>query len=120
MDIVVFLEARVAEEEATLHYAEPVGSPLVGSLREECAQKRAILEDWKCAAAAEGIADPGEAKSPFAVARRSMLRILAAGYKHHPDYASACREDASGGTGPNGMRAQHAADSRPVSLTAPC
>lgn len=86
VDIVSFLKARISEEEANLLHADPSDSQLAGPMLAECAQKRAILDDWKCAAAAEGIEDPADARHPLTVARRSMLVILAAGYKNHPDY----------------------------------
>ena len=53
----------------------------------ECAQKRAILDGWKRAAAEEGITRPAEARGNVAMARRSMLTILAAGYRSHPDFS---------------------------------
>lgn len=88
MDIVTFLEARIAEEESNLLHADPSESQLLGPMLAECAQKRAILDDWKFAAAAEGIVDPADVQGPLAMARRSMLAILAAGYQSHPDYSS--------------------------------
>lgn len=89
MDITEFLEARIGEEEAQLRHADtddPAGSPLIGPMLAECAQKRAILDYWKRAAAAEGISDTADAQGEQAIARRSMLRILAAGYENHPDF----------------------------------
>jgi len=99
MNIVEFLEARIAEEEAAIRDGMFVvgtsdlpedGSAGRGSLgermQEECAQKRAIIASWKDAAEDEGIEDPGEAQGTVAIARRAMLTILAGSYREHPDY----------------------------------
>jgi hypothetical protein len=59
----------------------------------ECAQKRAILAEWK-RAAQEGITDIADAQGELAFARRSMLNILASGYAGHPDF------DPAWGAGP--------------------
>lgn len=100
MNIVEFLEARIAEQEesiqcgnstpgqnlhtlATDEMAVPLS--LTEALFVECAQKRAILADWKAAAAEEGITARTETAGTIAIAHRSMLNILAAGYKNHPD-----------------------------------
>jgi hypothetical protein len=85
MNIVQFLEARIAEQEADI-LGGGVPLSLTKALLAECAEKRAILAAWKAAAEAEGITDPAQAEGTITVARRSMLNILAAGYKHHPDY----------------------------------
>ena len=99
MNIVEFLEARIAEEEAAIRDGMFVvgtsdlpedGSDGKGSLgermQEESAQKRAIIASWKEAAESEGIEDPGEAEGTVAIARRAMLTILAGSYRDHPDY----------------------------------
>ena len=99
MDIVEFLEARIAEQESALREGSfrPGGwfSPesenldeasLCALMLEECARKRAIIASWKEAADAEGISDPGEAEGTVAVARRAMLTILAGSHRDHPDY----------------------------------
>ncbi|SDP44166.1 hypothetical protein SAMN04487914_111123 [Arthrobacter sp. ok909] len=101
MNIVEFLEARIAEQEAGIqgrHFAgghdyETVASDdmavppsLTEALLAECAVKRRIVADWKLAAQEDGITDPADAEEPVALARRSMLIVLAAGYKDHPDY----------------------------------
>lgn len=90
VDIVEFLEARIDEEEAELRHVdiEELQAPasLGSKLLAECVQKRDILADWKRAAAAEGINDPADAQGTVAMARRSMLGILAAGYVGHPDF----------------------------------
>lgn len=88
VDIAEFLEARLDEEEEQLRRADtdPSASPLVLPMLAECAQKRAILDSWKLSAAAEGISDTADAQGEQAIARRSMLRILAAGYEMHPDF----------------------------------
>ena len=99
MNIVEFLEARIAEEEAGIRDGSFVvgpsdlpadGSNSMGSLGErmleESAQKRAIIASWKDAAKDEGIEDPGEAQGTVAIARRAMLTILAGSYREHPDY----------------------------------
>jgi hypothetical protein len=85
MNIVQFLEARIAEQEADI-LGGGVPASLTKALLAECAEKRAILAAWKTAAEAEGIIDPAQAEGTITVARRSMLNILAAGYKDHPDY----------------------------------
>ena len=99
MDIVEFLEARIAEQESAIREGSFVlgtsdgdgnggedNSSLGQRMREECAQKRAILASWKEAAEAEGINDPDEAKGTVAIARRAMLTILAGCHREHPDY----------------------------------
>lgn len=99
MNIVEFLEARIADEEAAIRDGMFVvgtsdrpddGGDGKGSLgermEEECAQKRAIIASWKQAAADEGIEDPADAEGTVAVARRAMLTILAGSYREHPDY----------------------------------
>ena len=99
MNIVQFLEARIAEEEAAIRDGMFVlgtsDSPEDGSdgksslgerMEEECAEKRAIIASWKQAAEAEGIEDPADAEGTVAVARRAMLTILAGSYREHPDY----------------------------------
>lgn len=89
MDIVKFLETRIGEEESGLSYVDDPEAPasLASKLLAECAQKRRILEDWNQAAAAEGISDPAEARGTLALARRSMLLILTAAYRGHPDHS---------------------------------
>ena len=101
MNLVEFLEARIAEQEAGLQGRNSIGdhnvdtaasddtavpSSLTDALLAECKQKRRILADWEVVAEAEGITDPADADGAVALARRSMLIILAAGYKDHPDY----------------------------------
>lgn len=106
MNIVEFLEARIAEEEAAIRDGTFVvgtsvlpedGSDGKGSLgelmQEECAQKRAIIASWTEAAEDEGIEDPGEAEGTVAIARRAMLTILAGSYREHPDYDQAWSPD---------------------------
>jgi hypothetical protein len=111
MNLVDFLEARIAEQEASIqgrtfvggHNVDTVASDdmavppsLTDAMLAECAQKRGILADWEVVAEAEGITDPADAEGTVAVARRSMLIILAAGYKDHPDYQaewSLCGDD---------------------------
>ena len=100
MNLAEFLEARISEQEA---YLQGRGFPqdlsadeasadiavpatLNEALLSECAQKRAILADWKAAAEEEGITCPLEAEGTVALSRYSMLLILAAGFKDHPDY----------------------------------
>lgn len=99
MDIVEFLEARIAEQESAIrggsfgpgawcgHEDENMDEDSLCTLMlEECAGKRAIIASWKEAADAEGISDPGEAEGTVAVARRAMLTILAGCHREHPDY----------------------------------
>ena len=99
MNIVQFLEARIAEEEAAIRDGMFVlgtsdfpedgidGKSSLGErMEEECAEKRAIIASWKQAAEAEGIEDPADAEGTVAVARRAMLTILAGSYREHPDY----------------------------------
>ena len=99
MDIVEFLEARIAEQESAIREGSfgPGAScsretgntdeaSLCQRMLDECAQKRAIIAGWKEAADAEGISDPGEAEGTVAVARRAMLTILAGSHREHPDY----------------------------------
>lgn len=104
MNIVEFLEARISEQEAGIQGRNFIESqfngtanndnmavppPLSEALLAECAHKRGILADWKVVAEAAGITDPADADGPIALARRSMLIILAANYKDHPDYNDA-------------------------------
>lgn len=102
MDIVEFLEARIAEQESAIwggslrpggwcsHENENMDeASLCERMLEECAQKRAIIASWKEAADAEGISDPREAEGTVAVARRAMLTILAGSHREHPDYDAA-------------------------------
>jgi hypothetical protein len=99
MDIVDFLEARIAEQEESIHQGTfthsggggPVADgPSVESLPvlmlRECAQARVVLTAWREAADAEGITDPADAEGTVALARRAMLHILAGGFKDHPDF----------------------------------
>ena len=99
MNIVEFLEARIAEEEANIRDGSFVGGPgacqehgsedkdaLAERIREESAEKRVIIASWREAADDEGIEDPREAEGTVAVARRAMLTILAGSYRRHPDY----------------------------------
>lgn len=90
MDIVEFLEARIAEEEAPLRHAEVDAtgtSPgLADSMLAECAEKRTVLARWKLAEKAESGSDTTDAQGELVMARRSMLNILAAGYADHPDF----------------------------------
>jgi hypothetical protein len=99
MNIVEFLDARIAEQEAGIHSGTFTHSPggdtvddgssgesLAGLMLQECAQARAVLTAWREAADAEGITDPADAEGTVAVARRAMLQILAGGFKDHPDY----------------------------------
>ncbi|MCX2748777.1 hypothetical protein OOZ51_13280 [Arthrobacter sp. MI7-26] len=94
-----FLEARIVEQEAiilsrtftTRKNSQPgandriVPPSLIAALQAECAQARGIVEDWKQAAKAEGITDPGDARGTIAVARRSMLRIVTASHRDNAD-----------------------------------
>lgn len=95
--IVDFLEARITEKEASVRgkyqsaternsagVGEP--GPLGQLILAECTMKRSIIAEWRSAAEAEGAGDIYAAEGPAAVALRSMLIILAAGYETHPDY----------------------------------
>ncbi|MDI3210888.1 DUF6221 family protein [Arthrobacter sp. AL12] len=94
--LVEFLEARIAEQEAAVREGTFAGTADVpesddqvslGQLMlDECAQKRAIIASWTEAADAEGIADLSQAEGTIAIARRSMLTILAGSHREHPDY----------------------------------
>lgn len=99
MNIVDFLEARIAEQEASIHqgtFTHSTGGDYIADglseeslsalMLRECAQARAVLTVWKEAADAEGITDPADAEGTVAVARRAMLHILAGGFKDHPDF----------------------------------
>ena len=97
LSVVDFLEARIAEKEAEVrrrYVSRPSGDPeelgqpgpMDQMILAECTRKRAIVAEWQSVAAAEGTAHICEADGPSAVALRSMLRILAAGYESHPDY----------------------------------
>lgn len=106
MDIVDFLEARIAEQESAIREGSfTLGVPddhetgnndtssLGERMLEECALKRAIIASWREAADAEGIKDPGEAQGTISIARRAMLTILAGSYREHPDYDPAWSPD---------------------------
>lgn len=82
MELVEFLEARITERERAVLITSAPPS-LIKALLAECAQERQILAAWKQAAEAEGITDPEQALGTMAVACRSMLSILAAGYRDH-------------------------------------
>jgi hypothetical protein len=95
--LVEFLEARVGEQESAIRVgtfasgtADGPGRNHKASLSQlmlnECVQKRAIIASWKEAAHAEGITGLGEAEGTVAIARRSMLTILAGSHREHPDY----------------------------------
>lgn len=97
LGVVEFLEARISEKEASVR--RRYGNRTLGGVQEpdelrpvgqmilaECAMKRAIIAEWRSAAAADGTAHLCEADGPSVVAMRSMLRILAAGYESHPGY----------------------------------
>ncbi|MDN4644475.1 DUF6221 family protein [Arthrobacter sp. PsM3] len=117
--LVEFLEARIGEQESAIRvgtFASGTDDPgrndkasLSQLMLDECAQKRAIIASWKEAADAEGITDLSEAEGTVAVARRSMLTILAGSHREHPDYDPAWSPDLptelTGETGP-GFRLQ--------------
>jgi hypothetical protein len=95
--LVEFLEARIAEQESAIRegtFALGTGDvpgrdnkvSLGQLMLEECAQKRAIIASWKEAAGAEGISDLSQAEGTIAIARRSMLTILAGSHQEHVDY----------------------------------
>ena len=95
--LVEFLEARIAEQESAIREGtfargaadapESDDKVSLGQLMlDECAQKRAIIASWKEAADAEGITDLSKAEGTIAIARRSMLTILAGSHREHPDY----------------------------------
>lgn len=95
--LIEFLEARIAEQESAIREGNfalrTAGTPerhdrvSLGQLMlDECAQKRSIIASWKEAADAEGITDLGKAEGSIAIARRSMLTILAGSHREHPDY----------------------------------
>ncbi|WAH99189.1 DUF6221 family protein [Arthrobacter sp. MMS18-M83] len=97
--LIDFLEARIVEQEAIIlsrtfatRRSSRLGAndhmvprSLTAALLAECAQARAIVEDWKQAAEVEGITDPSDARGSIAVARRSMLRILTASHRDNAD-----------------------------------
>lgn len=85
MNLVNFLEARIAERERAVLITRAPPS-LIQALLAECAQERQILAAWKQAAEAEGITDPDQAAGTMAVASSFMLSLLAAGYKDHPEH----------------------------------
>ncbi|MCB5293154.1 DUF6221 family protein [Arthrobacter sp. SO3] len=105
MDIVEFLEARIAEQESAIRdgsFVLGVSEDENGSedktslgkrMLDECAQKRAIIASWKEAAEGEGISEPSEARGTVAIARRAMLTILAGSHREHPDYDPAWSPD---------------------------
>lgn len=95
--LVEFLEARIAEQESAIREGtfalgtadapESNNKVSLGQLMlDECAQKRAIIASWKEAAGAEGISDLSQAEGTIAIARRSMLTILAGSHREHVDY----------------------------------
>lgn len=85
MTLVDFLDARIGEsKQLVLDAAAPPS--LVTALLREQAQEREMLAAWREAARAEGIVEPDQAEGTMSLACRSMLTILAAGYKTHPDY----------------------------------
>jgi hypothetical protein len=103
-NLVDFLEARISEQESAVRRgtfapgtADGPDSEYKASLGQlmlaECAQKRAIIARWKEAADAEGITELSEAEGTVAIARRSMLSILAGSHREHPDYDPAWSPD---------------------------
>lgn len=109
MNIVEFLDARIAEQESAIHSGTFTHSPggdtadegssdesLASLMLQECAQARAVLTAWRDAADAEGITDPADAEGTIAVARRAMLHILAGGFKDHPDYQAGWQANIQG------------------------
>lgn len=86
-----FLEARIAEEETALlraHAQEWTLTPTLAlRMLAECAQKREVVECWKRAAASEGVSNLAEVRGTLTMARRTMLMILAAAYRSHPDHS---------------------------------
>ena len=102
--LVEFLEARIAEQESAIREgtfatgtADDPQSDDKASLGQlmldECAQQRAIISSWKEAADAEGITELSDAEGTVAIARRSMLSILAGSHRDHPDYDPAWSPD---------------------------
>lgn len=95
--LVDFLEARILEQESAVRAGAFASGTADDSARdekaslsqlmlEECVQKRAIIASWREAADAEGITDLSDAEGTVAIARRSMLTILAGSHRDHPDY----------------------------------
>lgn len=109
--LVEFLEARIAAQESAIRAGTFATGTADGPQRqdddphsrdkaslgqlmlEECAQQRAIISSWKEAAAAEGITELSDAEGTVAIARRSMLSILAGSHREHPDYDPAWSPD---------------------------
>lgn len=100
--LVGFLEARIAEQESAIRAGifapgdgpGNEGKASLGQLMlEECVQNRAVIASWKEAADAEGITDINDAEGTVAIARRSMLTILAGSFREHPDYDPAWSPD---------------------------
>jgi hypothetical protein len=102
-DLVEFLEARITEQESAVREGTFAQATVDGEsnhkaslgqlMLNECAQKRAIVACWKEAADAEGITELSEAEGTVAIARRSMLTILAGSHREHPDYDPAWSPD---------------------------
>lgn len=97
LSVVDFLEARIADKEESVRKLylsrlpdnpEEAGDPgpLGKMILAECSRKREIIAEWWSVAAAGGTTHICEADSPKAVALRSVLKILAAGYEDHPDF----------------------------------
>jgi len=92
MTITEFLEARIGEDEARAKYVSEYGD--TGGLFDparvlaECAAKRAVIEQRqtyaKAVAESEGIAFVGARCGQEVIG--DVLKLLAAVYKHHPDY----------------------------------
>jgi hypothetical protein len=91
MNIVEFLEARIAEDEADAINRVVLPSTDRRSLTDydaerahaECAAKRAIIEDRK---RIDRSTNPDEWSMGYSDANYSALHALVAVYKDHPDY----------------------------------
>lgn len=99
MNIVDFLEERIAEEESALAHADTDGdtpsASLAAKMLAECAQKRAIIDYWKRRAADAGVDSPSEDRRGACPDAVAMLSILAAAYRTHPDYPTGWRRVAA-------------------------
>lgn len=93
MDITDFLNARIAEDEATIQRAPKRADafdismvPVTGALRSrllaECAAKRAIIALFK----AEDVKEDWSVEASYAAGAEDCIFALAAVYKDHPDW----------------------------------
>jgi hypothetical protein len=91
MDLIEFLLARIADDEAAAQgIAEDVGEWMGDRWRAECDAKRRIVERLVAGIPDEDVMD-GYEMDGWEQARNATLPLLALPYADHPDYDEAWR-----------------------------